>query len=172
MTLFEECSCAVLTGMLLLGSAMIDVSDPVIVTIGGGILAALTGTVKVLWDRNNKLSTTTDIALAKCQEEHRKANSKYDADRKAFEERMDLLVALELRVSGRRDGDGVRGPEGARSAVEAVFLRPLLDPGLREREREVLGEVLEGPLRVRADEVVFLTHDRLVLSMNQEALRT
>lgn len=100
MTLIEECACAVVTGFLLIGTAMIDVSDPVIVTIGGGILAALTGTVKVLWDRNNKLSTTTDIALAKCEEEHRKANSKYDADRKAFEERMDLLVDKVITLSG------------------------------------------------------------------------
>lgn len=100
MTLIEECAGAVVTGFLLIGTAMIDVSDPIIVTIVGGILAALTGTVKVLWDRNNKLSTTTDIALAKCQEEHRKANSKYDADRKAFEERMDLLVDKVITLSG------------------------------------------------------------------------
>ena len=100
MTLIEECAGAVVTGFLLIGTAMIDVSDPVIVTIGGGILAALTGTVKVLWDRNNKLSNTTDIALAKCEEEHRKANSKYDADRKAFEERMDLLVDKVITLSG------------------------------------------------------------------------
>ncbi len=99
MTLFEECSGAVLTGMLLLGSAMIDVSDPVIVTIGGGILAALTGTVKVLWDRNNKLSIATDVALSKCEEEHRKANAKYDADRKESEQRMTVLIDQVIKLS-------------------------------------------------------------------------
>ena len=99
MTLFEECSGAVLTGMLLLGSAMIDVSDPVIVTIGGGILAALTGTVKVLWDRNNKLSIATDVALSKCEEEHRKANAKYDTDRKESEQRMTVLIDQVIKLS-------------------------------------------------------------------------
>jgi hypothetical protein len=100
MTLFEECSGAVLTGLLLIGSAMIDVSDPVIVTIGGGILAALTGTVKVLWDRNNKLSLTTDVALAKCEEEHRKASVKYDDDRKELEQRMTVLIDQVIKLSG------------------------------------------------------------------------
>lgn len=100
MSLIEECTGAVLTGFLLLGSAMIDVSDPVIVTIGGGILAALTGTVKVLWDRNNKLSATTDVALAKCEAEHRRTNEKYDNDRKLSDERMNVLIEKVITLSG------------------------------------------------------------------------
>lgn len=100
MRLIEECTGAVFTGFLLLGSAMIDVSDPVIVTIGGGILAALTGTVKVLWDRNNKLSATTDVALAKCEEEHRRTNEKYDNDRKLSDERMNVLIEKVITLSG------------------------------------------------------------------------
>lgn len=99
MNLLEECTGAVATGILLIGASMIDVSDPVIVAIGGGILAALTGTVKVLWDRNNKLSATTDQALAKCEAEHRRANEKYDFDRKQFEERMTVLIEKVISLS-------------------------------------------------------------------------
>jgi len=99
MTVIEECAGAVITGFLLLGSAMIDVSDPVIVTIGGGILAALTGTVKVLWDRNNKLSATTDEALAKCETEHRRTNEKYDNDRKLSDQRMNVLIDQVITLS-------------------------------------------------------------------------
>lgn len=100
MRLIEECTGAVFTGFLLLGSAMIDVSDPVIVATGGGILAALTGTVKVLWDRNNKLSATTDVALAKCEDEHRKTSAKYDNDRKISDERMNVLIEKVITLSG------------------------------------------------------------------------
>lgn len=70
---------AAATGMLILGSSMIDVSDPVVVSAGTIILGALTGAVKVLWDRNNKLSASTDVALLKCEEEHKKTTSNMDA---------------------------------------------------------------------------------------------
>lgn len=95
----EEVIGATLTGLLLLGAAMVDVSDPMIVTIGGGILAALTGTVKVLWDKNNKLSLHTDIALAKCEAEHRKTAQKYDDDRKLYDERLNVLIQQVITLS-------------------------------------------------------------------------
>lgn len=91
---------AVATGALLLGTAMIDVSDPVVVTVGGGILAALTGAIKVLWDRNNTLSKVTDEALAKCEAEHKSAALKYDTDRKLFDERMNVLIEKVITLSG------------------------------------------------------------------------
>lgn len=69
-------------GLLIAGAlaaTMIDVSDPVIVTIGGTVLATLTGAVKVLWDKNTKLSETTEIALSKCENEHKASAARMDA---------------------------------------------------------------------------------------------
>lgn len=100
MSFAQEVFGAVVTGGLLLGTSMIDVSDPVIVTAGGGLMAALTGAVKVLWDRNNHLSKTTDVALAKCEEEHSKAAAKYDNDRKLSDERMTVLIDKVITLSG------------------------------------------------------------------------
>ena len=79
---------AATTGLAILASSMIDVSDPVVVSAGTIILGALTGAVKVLWDRNNKLSASTDVALAKCEEEHRKTTAN-----------MDLLVQQVIKLS-------------------------------------------------------------------------
>lgn len=84
----EETFGAVIAGSLILASAMIDVSDPVIVTAGTAVLAALTGAIKILWDRNNKLSATTEVALSKCESEHHKAA-----------ERMDVLVQQVIQLS-------------------------------------------------------------------------
>lgn len=91
---------AVVTGALILGTSMIDVSDPIVVTIGGGILAALTGAIKVLWDRNNALSQTTTVALSECKTEHQKASEKYDSDRKLADERMNVLIEKVITLSG------------------------------------------------------------------------
>lgn len=91
---------AVVTGALILGTSMIDVSDPIVVAIGGGILAALTGAIKVLWDRNNALSQTTTVALSECKTEHQKASEKYDADRKLADERMNVLIEKVITLSG------------------------------------------------------------------------
>ena len=66
-------------GGAIVGATMIDVSDPVIVTIGGAILATLTGSVKVLWDRNTALTETTQEALSKCEQEHRLAAKRMDS---------------------------------------------------------------------------------------------
>ena len=99
MTFSEECIGAVATGVLLLGSAMIDVSEPVIVTIGGGILAALTGTVKVLWDRNNRLSEKTETALAQCESEHQRSKERYEADRNQLLSQMNELVQRVIELS-------------------------------------------------------------------------
>lgn len=74
----EETVGAVAAGAIILASAMIDVSDPVIVTAGTAVLAALTGAIKILWDRNNKLSAATDAALSKCESEHHKAAERMD----------------------------------------------------------------------------------------------
>lgn len=98
--LTENVAGAVATGALLLGTAMIDVSDPMIVTIGGGMLAALTGAIKLLWDRNNALSSTTTVALSECKTEHQKAAEKYDSDRKLADERMNVLIEKVITLSG------------------------------------------------------------------------
>ncbi len=84
----EETAGAVVAGSLIVASAMIDVSDPVIVTAVTAVLAALTGAIKILWDRNNKLSAATDAALSKCETEHHKAA-----------ERMDNLVQKVIELS-------------------------------------------------------------------------
>ena len=81
---------AVVTGALILGTSMIDVSDPIVVAIGGGIL----------WDRNNALSSTTTVALSECKTEHQKASEKYDADRKLADERMNVLIEKVITLSG------------------------------------------------------------------------
>lgn len=91
---------AVATGAMLFGVSMIDVSDPVIVTIGGSILAAMTGAIKVLWDRNNALGRATAEALGKCEEEHKIAAAKYDGDRKLSDERMNVLIQQVISLSG------------------------------------------------------------------------
>ncbi len=91
---------AVATWVLLLGTSMIDVSDPIVVGIGGTILAGLTGAIKVLWDRNNALSKDTAIALGKCEEEHKNAAAKYDSDRKRADERMNVLIEKVITLSG------------------------------------------------------------------------
>lgn len=74
-----ELSGVVATGLAILASSMIDVSDPVVVTAGTAILGVLTGAVKVLWDRNNALSKATEVALSKCEEEHKKASANLDS---------------------------------------------------------------------------------------------
>ncbi len=76
--LIEETTGFVVAGLVLLGTAMIDVSDPIIMAAGTTILGILTGAVKVLWDRNNTLSKATDVALEQCKEEHKKAASSMD----------------------------------------------------------------------------------------------
>lgn len=98
--LIENVVGAVATGSLLIGTSMIDVSDPVVVTIAGGILAGMTGAIKVLWDRNNSLSKDTATALSKCEEEHKKASQKYDEDRKLSDERMNVLIQQVISLSG------------------------------------------------------------------------
>lgn len=91
---------SVATGVLLLGTSMIDVSDPIVVGIGGTILAGLTGAIKVLWDRNNALSKATADALGKCEEEHKNAAAKYDGDRKLADDRMNVLIEKVITLSG------------------------------------------------------------------------
>lgn len=98
--LIENVAGAVATGALLIGTSMLDVSDPVVVAVGGTILAGLTGAIKVLWDRNNALSKATDTALSECKTEHQKAAEKYDADRKLFDERMNVLIQQVISLSG------------------------------------------------------------------------
>ena len=73
MNTIENVLGTVLAGLIVVGTAMIDVSDPLIVTAGTAMIAGLTGALKVLWDRANTLANKTDIALAKCEEEHQKA---------------------------------------------------------------------------------------------------
>lgn len=97
--LIENIAGAVFTGSLVLGASMIDVSDPVVVTIGGAILAALTGAIKVLWERNNTLIKATDAALEKCEAEHKNAALKYDSDRKLADERMNVLIDKVITLS-------------------------------------------------------------------------
>lgn len=100
MTLLTDVSGAAVTGLLVLGAAMIDVSDPVIVSAVAAVLASLTGAVKVLWDRNNALSKATDIALTKCEEEHKRSAARYDADTKTATERMNVLIEKVITLSG------------------------------------------------------------------------
>jgi hypothetical protein len=95
----------------------------VIVTIGGGILAGLTGTVKVLWDRNNKLSEKTEIALAQCEAEHKRSKLSYDADRTQLVSQMNELVQRVIELSsevgvlkGRIEGYQERAREQANAA--------------------------------------------------------
>jgi hypothetical protein len=90
---------AVSAVIFLLGTSMIDVSDPVVVGAGGTLLAALTGAVKVLWDRNNALSKATDAALEKCETEHKRAAERYDADNKTSAERMNVLIQQVISLS-------------------------------------------------------------------------
>lgn len=78
-SIIEETAGAVVAVSLILASAMIDVSDPVIVTAVTTVLAAMGGAIKILWDKNNKLSATTEIALSKCESEHQKASERMDS---------------------------------------------------------------------------------------------
>ena len=107
----EEILGATATGVFIVGVSMIDVSDPVVVTSGAAILAALTGAIKVLWDRNSALTKATDVALARCEQEHSKAAIKYDLDiQKASEkyemqqqrsaEQMNVLIKQVIELSG------------------------------------------------------------------------
>ena len=88
------------SGIIMFGSAMLDVSDPVIVTAGGTVLAGLTGAVKVLWDRNTALSKATDVALSKCEAEHKRASEKYDQETHISAERMNVLIEKVIALSG------------------------------------------------------------------------
>lgn len=69
---------AVGAGTVVIAAAMIDVSDPVIVTIGATILGGLTAAIKILWNRNNTLSTATEKALSDCEAKHVTQEARYD----------------------------------------------------------------------------------------------
>lgn len=58
----------------LLGATMIDISDPVVAGIGLTLFGCLSGAVKVLWDKNSTLSKTTEVALSKCEDEHKRSS--------------------------------------------------------------------------------------------------
>lgn len=118
----DDIAGAVVTGVLILATAMIDVSDPIVITIGGGILAGLTGTVKVLWDRNNKLTEKTELALAHCQAEHQQSKDRYEADRNQLISQMNELVSKVIALSsevgvlkGRIEGYQERAREDAKA---------------------------------------------------------
>ena len=100
MHLIEEITGPLLAGGLIIGASMVDVSDPVIVTVGGTLLTAIGTALKVLWDRNNTLSKTTDVALAKCEEEHKKSTAKYDIDQKLSADRVNVLIEKVISLSG------------------------------------------------------------------------
>lgn len=70
--------CAIGAGGAVVAASMIDVSDPVVVTVGTTVLGGLATAIKILWDRNNKLSETTTIALSKCEEEHKASAARVD----------------------------------------------------------------------------------------------
>ena len=99
MSIHTQIAGSVATGLLVFGTAMIDVSDPLIVTGVGTVLAGLTGAVKVLWDKNNALSKTTDVALLKCETEHKRASDRYDLDMKVSAERMNVLIEKVISLS-------------------------------------------------------------------------
>lgn len=99
-TLIEEVTGFVAAGFVLLGTAMIDVSDPIVLGGATTVLATLTGAVKVLWDRNSALTKQTDIALAACKEEHTKTAEKYELDRKLANERTNVLIDRVITLSG------------------------------------------------------------------------
>lgn len=73
-----DIACGALTGAAIVAASMVDVSDPVIVGIGTTIVGGLAGAIKLLWDRNNKLSASTDVALSKCEEEHTISRARMD----------------------------------------------------------------------------------------------
>lgn len=77
-TSISDIACGALTGAGIIAASMVDVSDPVIVGIGTTVLGGLAGAIKILWDKNNKLSASTDVALSKCEEEHRNAAARMD----------------------------------------------------------------------------------------------
>lgn len=74
----SDIACGAATGIVFFAASMVDVSDPVIIGIGTTILGGLAGAIKILWDRNNKLSNSTDKALSKCEEEHQKSAARMD----------------------------------------------------------------------------------------------
>lgn len=98
--LIEEIIGASATGGLLVGASMIDVSDPTIVGVGGIILSGLAGAIKVLWDRNTKLSLATDVALKKCEDEHASSAAKYEIDRKQAAEQINVLIQQVIQMNG------------------------------------------------------------------------
>jgi len=85
---------------------MIDVSDPVVVTAGAAVLAALTSAVKVLWDRNTALSKTTDIALSKCEAEHVNASAKVDVLVQKVIELSGQVGKMQGRIEGFQEATG------------------------------------------------------------------
>jgi hypothetical protein len=100
MQIIQDVTGAVATGLLLLAAAMIDVSDPLIVTAGTAMFAMLSGAIKLLWDRNNTLANKTDAALSRCEEEHHRAAAKYEADQKQAVDKMNTLVNQVIALSG------------------------------------------------------------------------
>lgn len=87
-------------GGLIVGASMVDVSDPVVVGIGTVVVGGLSGAIKILWDRNNKLSLSTDVALAKCEAEHKAASARVD---KLTEQVIDLTSQVSM-MKGRIQG--------------------------------------------------------------------
>lgn len=110
--LIEE-SVGVAVGMAVVAVTMIDLGDPAVLTIGGAILATLTGTVKVLWDRTLAFSAATEAALTRCETEHKTAGM-----------RMDALVQQVIDLTGQ-----VNNLQGRiQGFQEAQVARPQVDP--------------------------------------------
>lgn len=76
--MIQNVTCGAISGIFLVSASVIDVSDPVIVGIATAIFGGLAGAIKLLWDRNNKLSASTDVALSKCEEEHTVSRARMD----------------------------------------------------------------------------------------------
>lgn len=87
-TSLADITCGAFTVAGIIAASMVDVSDPVIVAIGTTVLGGLATAIKILWDRNNKLSAATDVALQKCEAEH-----------KAAAARMDVLIQQVISLS-------------------------------------------------------------------------
>lgn len=91
--LIEDIMGATASCVFVVGTSMLDVSDPIVVTTGAAIVTGLSGAIKVLWDRNSALTKATDAALERCEQEHIKAAAKYKEDIEKASDKYELQQA-------------------------------------------------------------------------------
>ena len=85
---------------LMIGTTMIDASNPAVIGVATAAFGAIGTAVKILWDRNTAQERKNDMAFQRCEDEHVKTSLKVDQLVETVIELSGVVGTLKGRIQG------------------------------------------------------------------------